>query len=96
MGKRLIRYSEFARGIVVPLLTPSKMAFLNCLVRICRTFGKEVNLGYPIKWPTLSIEFTGLKHYCENLPGSFTVGWRYTFDLNTADSFDIAARSPCT
>lgn len=53
-------------------------------------------MGTPIQWPSLSVEFTGLKHYCENLPGSFTVGRRYTFNLKTADSLNIAARSPCT
>ena len=51
------------------------MEFLNSLVRICRMFGKEVDMGYPDDWPIISVEFAGLKYYCQNLPGPFTVGW---------------------
>ena len=53
----------------------AKLAFLNSLVRICRAFGKEVDMGHPNDWPILSVEFAGLKEYSQILPGPFTVGW---------------------
>ena len=71
--------SSIFRGIIVlSLLTPVKLEILNSLVRICRTFGEEVDLGYPNQWPMISVEFTGLKYYCQNHPGPFTVGWPYS------------------
>lgn len=87
--------SELVRGfIVVSLLTLAKMVVLNTLVRICRTFGKEVDMGYPNDWPILTVEFTGLKDYCQSLPGPFMVCWRHS-NRNATDSFHKASRSPC-
>lgn len=75
-GKEAIeQVSDFVRGLIVFLLMLAKMAFLNSLVRICRTFGKEVDMGTPDNWPILSVEFTGFRYHCKNLPGPFTVGW---------------------
>jgi len=74
VGKEAIdQVSDLVRGYVVSLLTLAKMAFLNALLRICRRFGKEVDMGYPNDWPIFSVEFTGLKYYCQSLPGPFTV-----------------------
>jgi len=50
------------------------MNFLNSIVRICRTFGNEIDMGEPYQWPILSVEFTGLKQYCEHLSARFSVG----------------------
>ena len=49
------------------------MDFLNSIARICRTFGDEINMGDPYQWPILSVEFTGLKHYCRDLSAPFSV-----------------------
>src|SRR5258706_2171603 len=69
---QVFRYCPWRNSILVDV---AKLAFLNSLVRICRAFGKEVDMGHPNDWPILSVEFAGLKYYCENLPGPFTVGW---------------------
>lgn len=50
------------------------MSFLNGIIRICRTFGNEIDMGHPYQWPILSVEFTGLKHYCQDLSTRFSVG----------------------
>ena len=50
------------------------MSFLNSIIRICRTFGNEIDMGDPYQWPILSVEFTGLKQYCQHLSARFSVG----------------------
>ena len=50
------------------------MDLINSIARICRTFGNEIDVGDPYQWPILSVEFTGLKHYCRNLSAPFSVG----------------------
>jgi len=51
-----------------------QMSFLNSIARICRTFGNEIDMGDPYQWPILSVEFTGLKNYRQNLSACFSVG----------------------
>jgi len=52
---------------------PCQMKFLNHIIRICRMFGNEVDMGDPYQWPILSVEFTGLKHYRQDLSARFSV-----------------------